>query len=237
MFGENILSLANLEVRHIMVPRTDVAYLSTAASDQENLLTIRETGHSRFPLGTPDLDHVVGLIHARDVLAELLDERKPDLKRLARKLPSVPDTQPLSRLILDMARLQTHCAVVVDEHDTAVGMAFLEDAIEEIVGPIYDEFDERQDRIDEISTGVVKMAGSVPLPEAAAALGVDFEEEADTVGGWLVATLGRFPDKGDVVTVGDYRATVTSLKGHRVELVRFEKELREQEAPADVGKA
>ena len=124
VFSENILSLANLEVRHIMVPRTEVACLSTEDSDDENLQIIRKSGHSRFPLGAPDLDHAKGLIHARDLLGQLLENKQPDLKKLARPLPTVPDTQPLSRLILELARLQTHCAVVVDEHGTAVGMAF-----------------------------------------------------------------------------------------------------------------
>jgi CBS domain containing-hemolysin-like protein len=221
-FSENILSLTNLEVRHIMVPRTEVAYVSADHSNEQNLRIIRESGHSRFPLGAPDLDHVVGLILARDLLSQLLDNQKPDLQKLARELPSVPDTQPLSRLILDMARIQTHCAIVVDEHGTAVGMTFLEDAIEEIVGPIYDEFDEKQERVEKTSSTSVTMAGKVPLPEAASVLGVDFEEEADTIGGWLIATLGRFPRKGDFVDIADYRATVEVLEGHRIGLVRFE---------------
>lgn len=231
MFGENILSLANLEVRHIMVPRTEVTYLSTEHLDQENLKVIRKTGHSRYPLGDPNLDRATGLIHARDVLGQLLDGNQPDLRTLARELPFVPDTQPLSRLILDLARIQTHCAVVVDEHGTAVGMAFLEDAIEEIVGPIYDEFDERQDDIDLSSDTVVSMPGNVPLPEASSALGLEFDEEADTVGGWIVAKLGRFPRVDDMVEIGGYRATVAALKGHQIGSVRFERKGSEPEPP------
>lgn len=233
LFSENILSLANLEVRHIMVPRTDVAYLSADYSDQENLRIIRESGHSRFPLGAPDLDHVAGLILARDLLGELLDNKQPDLRLLARKLPFVPDTQPLSRLILDLANKQIHCAIVVDEHGTAVGMTFLEDAIEEIVGPIHDEFDEKEERIKRESPNILSLAGNVPLPEAANVLGIDFREEADTVGGWLVATLGRFPREGDSVEIGKYRATVERLKGNRIGSVRFEEADSQQEDPSE----
>ncbi|MFC1575626.1 hemolysin family protein [Gemmatimonadota bacterium] len=232
-FSENILSLANLEVRHIMVPRTDVAYLSSEHSDQENLSIIRESGHSRFPLGAPDLDHVEGVILARDLLGQFLDDKQPDLKGLARKLPSVPDTQPLSRLILDLAHKQTHCAIVVDEHGTAVGMTFLEDAIEEIVGPIHDEFDVKEERIKEESPDSLILAGSIPLPEAANVLGIDFDEEADTLGGWLVATLGRFPQEGDSVEIGHYRATLVVLKGNRVGSVRFEETSSQREDPSE----
>lgn len=235
MFSENILSLANLEVRHIMVPRTEVAFLSTANPVEENLRIVRDSGHSRFPLGAPDLDHVEGLILARDLLGTLLDEKAPVLEKMARELPSVPDTQPLSRLIMEMARAQTHCAVVVDEHGTAVGLTFLEDAIEEIVGPIHDEFDERQERIENPSPGTVTMPGSVPLPEAANVLGVEFDEAADTVGGWFVATLGRFPQKGETVEVGEYLATVVSLEGHRVGIVSFTEEDGKDKANGDAG--
>ena len=216
-----------------MVPRTEVAYLSADNSNEENLRIIRESGHSRFPLGAPDLDHLGGLVLARDLLSQLLDNERPDLGKLARELPTVPDTQPLSRLILDMARIQTHCAIVVDEHGTAVGMTFLEDAIEEIVGPIYDEFDEKKERVEKTSSSTVTMAGNVPLPEAASVLRVDFEEEADTVGGWLIARLGRSPRKGDSVEIGDYRATVDALDGHRVGLVSFEDNSDTQEDPPE----
>jgi CBS domain containing-hemolysin-like protein len=238
-FSENILSLADLEVRHIMVPRTEVAYLSADRSDEENLRIIRESGHSRFPLGAPDLDHVAGLVLARDLLGQFLDKNQPDLRQLARELPSVPDTQPLSRLILDLAQRQTHCAVVVDEHGTAVGMTFLEDAIEEIVGPIYDEFDEKRDRVERTSSTTLTMAGDVPLPEAASVLGVGFDGEADTVGGWLIAALGRLPREGDSVEIGDYRATVVAKRGNRIGSVRFEENPGEEDtssAGIDGGK-
>lgn len=231
-FSDNILSLTNLEVRHIMVPRTNVAYLSTEHTDEENLGIIRASGHSRFPLGGPDLDHIAGLILARDLLSQLLDKEPPDLKKLARELPTVPDTQPLSKMILEMARIQTHCAIVVDEHGTAVGMTFLEDAIEEIVGPIYDEFDEKQERVEETSTTGVTMAGKVPLPEAANTLGIDFDEEADTVGGWFIASLGRFPQEGDSLEIDGYQATVEDMEGRRIGRIRFDEDPAEKDIPS-----
>jgi putative hemolysin len=116
-------------------------------------------------------------------------------------------------------------------------MTFLEDAIEEIVGPIYDEFDEKQERIEKTSSTTVTMAGNVPLPEAANVLGIDFDEEADTVGGWLIAKLGRFPREGESVGIGDYRATVVVLKGNRIGSVRFEESPEEQDDSSDEKRA
>jgi CBS domain containing-hemolysin-like protein len=223
MLGENVLSLANLEVRHIMVPRMEVAFLSTANSSEANLTIVKKTGHSRYPLGDPDLDHVAGLILSRTLLGQLLDEKVPDLKAIRRKCPTVPDSQPLSRLILDLQRTQTHCAQVIDEHGTLVGFAFLEDAIEEIVGPIFDEFDEKVSRVREISPGVVEILGTVPLPDAANILEMDFDDDADTIGGLVISKFKRIPKKGESVAIGPYTATATDISRRCVTKIRFEK--------------
>jgi CBS domain containing-hemolysin-like protein len=233
VFSENILDLVRLEVRHVMVPRIDVAFLSTKKTRDENLAIIRETGHSRFPLADPDLDHVAGLIHSRALLGQMLDSETPNLLSLARKCPTVPDTQPLPRMIRMMQKERTHCANVVDEHGTSVGFAFLEDAIEEIVGPIYDEFDEEVARVERSACGAIELEGNLPLPEAENELGVDLEGEADTIGGLVVAVLGRIPRKGESVEIGSYRASVLAVAKNRVVRVRFEKPDPEDASPAD----
>ena len=222
--GDNVLALIRLEVRHIMLPRVDVAFLSMANAMEENLRILRETGHSRYPLGDPDLDHIRGVVHARTVLAELLQGKELRLEALALPMPTVPDTQPLSRFIVELQRSQTHAAAVVDEHGTIIGLAFLEDALEEIVGPIYDEFDEQSSEMLEISPGVFELAGNVPLPEAADFLRVSLDEaEADTIAGYVISHLARMPKRGDTVQVGDYQATVLHVIRHRVLRLRFER--------------
>jgi len=222
--GDNVLALIRLEVRHIMLPRVDVAFLSTANAMEENLRILRETGHSRYPLGDPDLDHISGVVHARTLLAELLQGKELDLGALALPMPTVPDTQPLSRFILELQGSQTHAAAVVDEHGTIIGLAFLEDALEEIVGPIYDEFDEERSEMREVSPGVIELAGNVPLPEVADFLGVSLDEdEADTIAGYVISHLARMPKRGDTVEVGDYQATVLHVIRHRVLRLRFER--------------
>ena len=222
--GDNVLALIRLEVRHIMLPRVDVAFLSMANAMEENLRILRETGHSRYPLGDPDLDHIRGVVHARTVLAELLQGKELRLDALALPMPTVPDTQPLSRFIVELQRSQTHAAAVVDEHGTIIGLAFLEDALEEIVGPIYDEFDEQSSEMLEISPGVFELAGNVPLPEAADFLRVSLDEaEADTIAGYVISHLARMPKRGDTVQVGDYQATVLHVIRHRILRLRFER--------------
>ena len=200
MLGENILGLSSREVRHVMVPRRDVVILSTAATDKENLALIRKSGHSRFPMGDPDLDHLIGLVHIRDVLHHLLDDDAVvEIRPLLRPLHDVPDTMKLSRFIGSLQELSTHCAQVIDEHGTTVGLAFMEDAIEEIVGPMRDEFDDAPEEIRTQADGVVEMDGAAPVPDAMEVLGLELDpdHEADTIGGMLIASLGRHPHKGE----------------------------------------
>jgi CBS domain containing-hemolysin-like protein len=220
--GQNVLGMMRLQVRHIMLPRVDVTWLSTAASVHENLRTVRTGGHSRYPLGDPDLDNPVGVILSRDLLAEMIDENAVDLVALARPLLTVSETQPVGRLIFELQSQHTHVALVVDEHGTAVGLAFLEDAIEEIVGPIHDELDVDKKWVERESDSSIVLAGSVPLPDAADILGIHPDSEADTIGGFVVSRLERIPKVGDVIELDDWKATVIAASRRRVTRVRFE---------------
>jgi CBS domain containing-hemolysin-like protein len=228
--AENIFGIIGLEVRHILVPRVDVVFLSLQNPPETNLRILRESGHSRFPLCEVGLDTVIGIVHAKDVLRALPAGDPLDLRALARKPLFVPDTQPLSRLIARMQRLHSHCALVLDEHGTCVGLAFLEDAIEEIVGPIGDEFDQAESAVREMGGGVYEVPGDLALPEAEGLLELrGLEEESDTIGGYVVAQLGRLPRQGDQLELGGYRVTVTEVSRRRVVSLRFEPLAREPE--------
>jgi magnesium and cobalt exporter, CNNM family len=221
--AENVFGMIDLEVRHILVPRVDVVFLSLQNSPEDNLRTIRESGHSRFPLCEVGLDSVIGIVHAKDVLRFGASDTLPDLRALARSPMFAPDTQPLARLIARMQRTRSHCAVVLDEHGSSVGLAFLEDALEEIVGPIRDEFDEEEVAVQSAGGGVLELPGSLALPEAADVLGIDdLGEEADTIGGYVVAQLGRLPRQGDQLQIGRYRVTVAEVRRRRITRLRFD---------------
>lgn len=230
-FGGRVLGLVKREVRHIMVPRGEVAYLTTSESAEKNLDTVHRHGHSRFPLCDPDFDSVIGIVHTRDLLGGFIGKRPLDLKAIARPVVNVPDTQPLSRFIVQLQRAQVHCAVVLDEHGIHVGLAFLEDALEEIVGPIPDEFDRMEPRISRPSEGVIEMAGGVSLPEAAETLDLDLGDEHDTIGGYVVAALGRMPAAGDSIELPDFKVSILKMVRGRVARLRFEarQDVREAE--------
>lgn len=231
-FGENILGFINLEVRHILVPRVEVVELSTEDTLEENLQVIRETRHTRFPLcGVGELDNVKGIVHAKEVLRVLTGGGELNLEAIARKALFVPDTQPLARLIYELQRAHTECAIVVDEHGTAVGLAFLEDALEEIVGPLSDEFDEVAPMVEDIEPGVSEVDGRLPLPEAAQRFGIEAAEDddEDTIGGYIVSQLKRLPRRGDELMIARYKVTVTQVERRMARRLRFQ----ETEVAAD----
>ncbi len=232
--GENVLSLAKLEVRHVMVPRVDVVHLSLEQTPEAQLALIRSCGHTRIPLCTSDLDHLEGLVHGKDVLHAMMDgQEQPDLKALARPLMAVPDHQPLTKLIPDLQRSQAHCAAVVDEHGTTVGIVYLEDALEEIVGPLHDEFDAELARCERVGPGVLVLAGSLPTPEAADLLEVELDDGTDTIAGVVIDALGAIPAQGDTLELDPWRVTVLSVVRRRVARLRFER----KDAPGEPAAA
>ncbi len=220
-FAENVLRFVNLEVRHILVPRVEVQELLATQTSEEVLNIIMTRGHSRYPLCEEDLDTTIGVVHAKDVLGALAADHDLDLRHLAREAVFVPDTQPIGRLIVELQRARTHVAVVIDEHGTALGLVFLEDALEEIVGTIRDEFDDEEPPVVEAGPGVIEMPGDLALPEAAEILGIELLGEDDTIGGYVVSLLKRLPEKGDELIVGPYRVEIADVSHHRILRLRF----------------
>jgi CBS domain containing-hemolysin-like protein len=225
--SENVLRMIDLEVRHIVLPRVDVVFLSLEWPFEECVRVVRQTNHTRYPLCERGLDTIVGFVNARDVREAVLEGKQPDLRALAREAPFVTDTMPLSDFLLEVQRRRAHCAPVVDERGTVIGLAFREDALEEIVGPLGDEFDEYQPEFVEIAPGVFELSGRMSLPEVCDRLDfeIDWEEdeEVDTIGGHVTARLGRLPRRGDGVEVGPYRATVLDVARRRVQRLRLER--------------
>ena len=228
MFANNVLSLVELEVRHIMLPRVEVTFLSMANTIEENIKIIRESGHSRFPLCKVGLDTVIGIVHTRDLLDTLMSKQEINLKKIARKNIHVPDTQPLSRFILEVQKSRQHAALVLDEHGTTVGFVFLEDALEEIVGPLGDEFDTQPPVIIEGENECYSFNGNHPLPDVVRRVGLDDTEDCDTVGGYVTAKLGRIPRKGDSISSGEY--TLTVMKSSKTRVLQVEVKRTEEDA-------
>jgi CBS domain containing-hemolysin-like protein len=241
-----------LKARQIMVPRTRVDYLLLGQPIGELLRTVQNAGYTRFPLCQGDINHVVGLVHIKDLFGHLKlvpgklrfsDEKTPDgqaiaiadgkpgsevhvigsgeidLIKIKRDILFVPELTPVPRLLRLFQTKRVHMAVVVDEYGSTQGIVTLEDVIEEIVGEIEDEFDpvSRTDFIPD--AGGYRVSGLFPLHELQDRLSLpDLDvEDVDTVGGYVVQHLGRWPRTGDTLPLGEsYEARVLSVMQRRV---------------------
>lgn len=240
---ENIFHVTQLEVRHIVVPRADIDLLSLERPLEDNLRKIEQSMHSRFPVCEVGLDTIVGFLNTRDLLIRALRNEPIDLRALAREPLFVSDTMGLSDFLAELQKNQQQCAAVLDERGTVIGFAFREDVLEEVVGPLGDEFDVLDSRdlgLQEVSPGVFEGPGRVAMPEVMDCLELTLDpeedEEEDTLGGHVTARLGRLANRGDVVTMGPYRVEVVEATPRRVERLRISRipDPADDEQTADV---
>lgn len=215
--------LRHLNARDIATPRPEVIFLDAGDSFVANLRRARRSGHTRFPLCRGHLDDTIGLIHIKDMIA-LDDEPMPELDKIKRELPTIPEMMSVERLLDVFLTHRAHLALVVDEFGGAAGIVTLDDVIEELVGDIQDEFDTEQSDFERISAQEFIVRGRFALHELGDLVGFDIEsEDVSTVGGYVTHLLGHFPKEGETVRIGDYRATVTKADGRRVRRVRFQR--------------
>src|SRR2546422_9951707 len=226
-----------------MIPRTQVVALEETATDEEALKLVTESELSRLPVYRGSLDEVVGVLHAKTLLADVKKGIEPadfQLVNYLKKPFFVPEVMKVSRVLKEMQRRKTHLAIVVDEFGGTSGIVTLEDVVEEIVGEIHAESDVEEKRIKVLADGVVMADGSVPLRELEEHLGVDFPEGGDyeTLGGFLTATAGRVPPPGSLVVWGGLTFTVKQADDRRVlkvEIARKPENKPESKPPATMG--
>ena len=222
---EKVFEFGDRVVRQIMVPRVDVYALYLDRPIEENLATIKQSGHTRYPVCVGDLDHVKGILNIKDLSQRGPLTRTEELAALLRPVHFVPDTQPVARLLRGLQRRRRHMAVVVDEYGGTVGIVTLEDVLEEIVGEIQDEFDEEKPELEADASGAFTARGGLLLEKLAGALAIDTSgeaiEESDTVGGYVAARLGRQARMGDSVDLAGHRVEVVRMRGPRVVEVKI----------------
>jgi CBS domain containing-hemolysin-like protein len=217
---DNIFELTHRVARQIMVPRQDVLYLSTTRTMAENLRTARRSGHTRFPLCDGDLDHVVGLIHIKD----LFRKERPisTLREVAREIAFVPETLELDRLLKRMRTERFHLAAVIDEYGGISGVVTLEDVIEEIVGQIQDEFDVEKPEIRSEDDGSYVVSGGMLIEDLEDELDIELSDrDEDTIGGVVLSELGRTPAVGDRIELGPVALEVLDVEHNRIKDLRL----------------
>ncbi len=226
---DNVLELEEKTVREVMVPRPDIVALPTATSVRGAVDTFVREGYSRLPVYRDTIDDIVGILYGKDLLplsmSGRLDDRVGDFVRPAY---FVPESKKAGDLLRELQQLRVHIAIVVDEYGGTAGMVTIEDALEEIVGEIQDEFDTEEQKIVKVDDGEALVDGGVSIDDVNEELGLDLSaEEVDTIGGLVHERLGRIPVVGDRVEMDSALLTVVSSSGRRVTRVRVKKRLND----------
>jgi len=220
---EQILSLREKEVRLLMTPRTEVDTISVTATVGEAREIALRTGRSRYPLVEGSVDHVVGVVHVKDLLKIAREE---PVRRVMRQPWFVPESKFVTELLAEFRKHRTHLAVVLDEYGGTAGLITIEDVLEEIVGDIDDEFDidEEPQEIRIVDERHAVVPGSMRVDEINAALAIDIPEsdDWDTLGGFIFNTLGRLPEQGEVLRQDNVVLTVQRVVDRRVDEVALE---------------
>ncbi|MGH7823382.1 MAG: hemolysin family protein [Candidatus Binatia bacterium] len=215
---ENIFNYTRRTAQQIMIPRAEIAYISLARTWEENLQVMRSTEHTRYPLCTLSLDHVIGMVHVKDLFHHGTEVRSgEDLISRKRDVLFVPETTTLDDLQRQFQQKRVHMAVVVDEYGGTAGLVTFEDVLEELVGEIQDEFDREQPKIEKTPEGEL-VDGLLLVSDVNGRLGLGLDEgEARTIGGYLTTELGRIARVGDRITInGGRELRVVEMKGRRV---------------------
>ncbi len=217
-----IFDLSEIRVRDVMIPRTEVAGLEVNTGFDEVLAVIRELKHSRFPVYRDNLDNLVGVVHAKDVLDYIDNTEAFSLKQLCRPPYYVPESKRIAVLLQSFRVKHEHLAIVVDEYGGVEGIVTLEDVVEEIVGDIQDEHDEEVVDFKEIGPRQFLIDASIPLREVNRRFNLSLpEEHVTTLAGHLLQVMGKIPSEGDVCEETGIVFRVRRMEERRIEEVEM----------------
>jgi len=220
---ENVFAFSTRVAREIMVPRNRVHAVDLSEPLAEQLSALIQLGHSRYPVHRGELDEPLGVLHIKDLLGGDASEVDADrLVALCRPALFVPETLPAEALMRQMQKKRTHLAVVVDEHGGVAGVVSLEDALEELVGDIQDEYDSEPEILEPIDNGY-SVAGEIQLKQLAEVLDIGpISSSADTLQGWTMEQLGRLPRRGDEIALDGWTLRITKMDQRTRVLTRAE---------------
>lgn len=207
-------------VEEIMVPRTDVHFIRADATIDELVDLIISSGHTRIPVYEEDIDHILGIVNAKDVLKVLKNcenKNNVEIRELTRDVTIVPENKPISTLLNDFIVQKAQMSIVVDEHGGVAGIVTVEDILEEIVGEIWDEYDVQIPEVIQIDQNNLSVYSKMDIYDLNERFNLDLPtEEFQTVGGLIFGQLGREPEIGDEIQSSDVTLKVESMDGHKI---------------------
>ncbi len=233
----NIFDFSDRQVHQVMTPRRKIQAIAHDMALPEILKLVSESKNSRFPVYHGNLDHIIGILHLKDLVRQQIRHKGNfDLRLLIRPAPIVPEQYPVDKLLAAFKRQHIHIAIVLDEYGGTAGIVTLEDLVEEVVGEVRDEFDLENEPLVRVSPGVLEVLGSYLIEDLLDEVDLGHEEDlpdVETIGGLIMAQLGRPPQVHDQVTYHEnVHFTVLAVDGLAVARARVEFPTLEQPADA-----
>jgi len=217
-----IVELSETTVKEVMVPRTDTVFLSADDSKEELYTRISESEHSRFPVYKDTVDNVIGILHVKDVLKTLVEDKPFNINELVRKPFFIPVSKHIDDLLRELKRKKVHIAVVVDEYGGVSGIVSMEDIIEEIIGDIQDEFDHETEDVVDLGDGTWLCDARVNLDFLAEETNLELPiDDFDTLGGFVFDLFGKIPVKNEKIEYKDYDFIIQEMDGHKINSIKI----------------
>ena len=221
-----VMEMEFRSVREVMVPRTDITAIDVDHGFKAVAEVMVEEGYSRVPVYEENIDNIIGIAHAKEVLKRLArGEEQTDIRGVLRPAHHVPESKKIHEMLTEMKRRQISIAIAVDEYGGTAGLVTVEDLLEEIVGEIRDEYDVEEQPVQLVTPNEAIVDARLPIEELGEMFDIEIEKDLDfdSIGGFIVNELGRMPNVGDQVGIDGIRLKVLSITGRRVKKVRVTK--------------
>jgi len=217
----HIFEFGDTIVREVMMPRPDMICIDENVSMDKAIDTVVKAGHSRFPVFKDNVDNIVGILYARDLLAMVAKKTTGGaVKDVMRPAIFVPETKRVADLLREIQKERVHLAVVIDEYGSTAGLVTMEDLLEEIVGEIYDEYDAAIAEIETLAEGRLRVDGRAPVDDVSDYFQVKLDyPEVDTIGGLMLEIFGRVPSRGENIESDGLEFKIEKVAGKRVRTV------------------
>ena len=231
---QGVFEFSEKSAREVMTPRTEMVALPADLTLEQAADQVAVAGRSRYPVYGESLDDILGVVHAKVILAGLRSAKGGTLRGVLRPAMFVPGTREVEDVLADMKRQKIHLAIVLDEFGGTAGLVTMEDLLEEIVGPIYDEYDQPSGELRVAPPGAAPLiSGATPLRDVNRVFGLELDEQDyTTIGGFLFGAIGRLPKGGDQVAVKGAVFEIVEMEGRRVGKVRVVQRTAGAETPA-----
>ncbi|MCX8095237.1 MAG: hemolysin family protein [Caldisericia bacterium] len=221
---ESIIEFHDKPVYEVMIPRVDVTILPVDSKIESIIETINKTGHSRIPIYEANIDNIIGILHAKDLLKIAFNNKNINIRDLLHPTIYVPDTKKTSELFKEMQKKKIHMAIVIDEFGGFEGIVTMEDLLEEIVGEIQDEYDLEEVPFKKLSNKEIIFDAKISIEDAEEIIGVELpHEDYETLGGLFLDLLGHIPTKGESIEYKSLKFIAIEVKGNRIVKIKVEK--------------